>query len=142
MAAEFQIAPGSSVHGIFQGRVLEWVAIAFSGSRNTHLQNRVFLNSHGRYEKDEFCPCPQLAHSLNSAAVCVLSVFFLFLFVAKNSKYRLFSNIRKETEFTVAFFCQYVDSEQPSGYVRCLEANMRFVCHKPSSLKVNLIDIL
>ena len=24
--------PGSSVHGIFQARVLEWVAIAFSGS--------------------------------------------------------------------------------------------------------------
>ena len=23
--------PGSSVHGIFQARVLEWVAIAFSG---------------------------------------------------------------------------------------------------------------
>jgi len=23
--------PGSSVHGIFQGRVLEWGAIAFSG---------------------------------------------------------------------------------------------------------------
>ena len=27
--------PGSSVHGIFQARVLEWVAIAFSGSRAT-----------------------------------------------------------------------------------------------------------
>ena len=25
--------PGSSVHGIFQARVLEWVAIAFSGVR-------------------------------------------------------------------------------------------------------------
>ena len=25
--------PGSSVHGIFQVRVLEWVAIAFSGER-------------------------------------------------------------------------------------------------------------
>ena len=25
--------PGSSVHGIFQARVLEWVAIAFSGLR-------------------------------------------------------------------------------------------------------------
>ena len=27
--------PGSSVHGIFQARVLEWVAIAFSTHRNT-----------------------------------------------------------------------------------------------------------
>ena len=25
--------PGSSIHGIFQARVLEWGAIAFSGSR-------------------------------------------------------------------------------------------------------------
>ena len=25
--------PGSSVHGVFQARVLEWVAIAFSGSK-------------------------------------------------------------------------------------------------------------
>ena len=27
--------PGSSVHGIFQARVLEWVAIAFSGIKIT-----------------------------------------------------------------------------------------------------------
>ena len=27
--------PGSSVHGIFQGRVLEWVATAFSCGRDT-----------------------------------------------------------------------------------------------------------
>ena len=26
--------PGSSVHGIFQARVLEWVAIAFSGTNH------------------------------------------------------------------------------------------------------------
>ena len=26
--------PGSSVHGIFQARVLEWVAIAFSGVKS------------------------------------------------------------------------------------------------------------
>ena len=29
--------PGSSVHGIFQARVLEWVAIAFSGSFHDHV---------------------------------------------------------------------------------------------------------
>ena len=28
--------PGSSIHGIFQARVLEWVAIAFSGHRPWH----------------------------------------------------------------------------------------------------------
>ena len=26
--------PGSSIHGVFQARVLEWVAIAFSVSKN------------------------------------------------------------------------------------------------------------
>ena len=31
--------PGSSVHGIFQARVLEWVGIAFSNPRNYSLRN-------------------------------------------------------------------------------------------------------
>ena len=30
--------PGSSIHGIFQARVLEWVAIAFSDSQWKHLE--------------------------------------------------------------------------------------------------------
>ena len=32
--------PGSSIHGIFQARVLEWVAIAFSDSKSTGLEIR------------------------------------------------------------------------------------------------------
>ena len=38
--------PGSSVHGIFQARVLEWGAIAFSGEKclNTDYFQR-FMNS-------------------------------------------------------------------------------------------------
>ena len=35
--------PGSSVHGIFQARVLEWVAIAFSESKEGQCQ-RMFKN--------------------------------------------------------------------------------------------------
>ena len=31
--------PGSSIHGIFQARVLQWGAIAFSDRQNTSLQN-------------------------------------------------------------------------------------------------------
>ena len=31
--------PGSSVHGIFQARVLEWVAIAFSETKGYHPPN-------------------------------------------------------------------------------------------------------
>ena len=30
--------PGSSIHGIFQARVLEWVAIVFSKSQDTDIQ--------------------------------------------------------------------------------------------------------
>ena len=31
--------PGSSVHGIFQARVLEWVPIAFSGKSPVQIKN-------------------------------------------------------------------------------------------------------
>jgi len=34
--------PGSSVHGIFQARVLEWVAIAFSKKLSIELINILF----------------------------------------------------------------------------------------------------
>ena len=35
--------PGSSVHGIFQARVLEWGAIAFSGSSLVELWDQICL---------------------------------------------------------------------------------------------------
>jgi len=35
--------PGSSVHGIFQARVLEWGAIAFSGRENASSVQFAFL---------------------------------------------------------------------------------------------------
>ena len=33
--------PGSSIHGIFQARVLEWGAIAFSGTWNNSLGSKL-----------------------------------------------------------------------------------------------------
>jgi len=37
--------PGSSIHGIFQARVLEWGAIAFSEIRNgQNIVNQLFFN--------------------------------------------------------------------------------------------------
>ena len=33
--------PGPSIHGIFQARVLEWGAIAFSGGAAHHLQKKI-----------------------------------------------------------------------------------------------------
>ena len=35
--------PGSSVHGIFQARILEWVAISFSKVRTTFFQKKFFF---------------------------------------------------------------------------------------------------
>ena len=35
--------PGSSVHGIFQVRILEWVAISFSKVRTTFLKKKIFF---------------------------------------------------------------------------------------------------
>ena len=45
--------PGSSVHGIFQARVLEWGAIAFSIAESTLLQNKWFC-SYGRSSPDVY----------------------------------------------------------------------------------------
>ena len=46
--------PGSSIHGIFQARVLEWGSIAFSllyGTGN-HIQHPVINQNGKKYEKD------------------------------------------------------------------------------------------
>ena len=54
--------PGSSVHGIFQARVLEWVAIAFSNIEGTKylLDNLVFMRT--------------LDTQLRQAVVCTLRI--------------------------------------------------------------------
>ena len=36
--------PGSSVHGIFQARVLEWGAIAFSALEKQYTANQLYFN--------------------------------------------------------------------------------------------------
>ena len=46
--------PGSSVHGIFQARVLEWGAITFSEERVLEVQ---ILGSHGRSVCVCVCVC-------------------------------------------------------------------------------------
>ena len=42
--------PGSSVHGIFQARILEWAAIAFSRSKGAIIKTR---DSSGKWKKHE-----------------------------------------------------------------------------------------
>ena len=46
--------PGSSIHGIFQARVLEWVAIAFSGYKGRGAQKR-HIQMYERFSISEFC---------------------------------------------------------------------------------------
>jgi len=41
--------PGSSVHGIFQARVLEWGAIAFSELLNRHVQLDLERKQYGNF---------------------------------------------------------------------------------------------
>ena len=55
--------PGSSVHGIFQGRILEWVAISFSRERVIEEYIRVKLEIDWRDSKGS--PGQLKAHMLN-----------------------------------------------------------------------------
>ena len=48
--------PGSSVHGIFQARVLEWGAIAFSTHTHTHTLLLLLLLS--RFSRVQLCATP------------------------------------------------------------------------------------
>ena len=45
--------PGPSVHGIFQARILEWGAIAFSGEYVTYIENEIndLCSNYKRYKK-------------------------------------------------------------------------------------------
>jgi len=45
--------PGSSIHGIFQARVLEWVAIAFSVSIHIILEKKGFSLSSASFPNNE-----------------------------------------------------------------------------------------
>ena len=47
-------APGSLVHGIFQARVLEWGAIAFSGMPFLSAVNPAFMNLANFYAHSAF----------------------------------------------------------------------------------------
>ena len=47
--------PGSSVHGILQARVLEWVAIAFPGSKPLLLLLLLLLS---RFSRVRLCATP------------------------------------------------------------------------------------
>ena len=73
--------PGSSVLGIFQAKILEWVAIAFSrGSSQPRDQTQVSCTA-GRFFTDEGKPNPnqQTRDSLWSTSVFILSSLYSLL---------------------------------------------------------------
>ena len=71
--------PGSSVHGIFQARVLEWGAIAFSMAQGLlEVKSSATLSLVG---SNQFLLClPWLCHSLNGCALpppsCLIAATF------------------------------------------------------------------
>ena len=77
--------PGSSVHGIFQARVLEWVAIAFSQ------KSHVFLKSALRYPGENTGPSIVVVVFLTSATSitstpahsCSLSKYLLRVYLCQ-----------------------------------------------------------
>ena len=58
--------PGSSIHGIFQARVLEWSAIAFSETGRRHFKFRESWR--GRMQ---FVKCTFKDHDLNLMKICL-----------------------------------------------------------------------
>ena len=74
--------PDSSIHGIFQARVLEWGAIAFSGFRLEFSANRVHVIPQGAtwWQKCSFKPC-WFTNLFQEKHALSLLCFFCFFFV-------------------------------------------------------------
>ena len=56
--------PGSSVHGIFQARVLEWAAVAFSDESMGLAQKFIWCFSIPSYQKPKLYGQPYIDHKL------------------------------------------------------------------------------
>ena len=67
--------PGSSVHGIFQARVLEWGAIAFSVDGDCSHEIRLLLFWQENYDKPRQCVEKQRHYSANK--VCIVKAYGL-----------------------------------------------------------------
>ena len=87
--------PGSSIHGIFQARVLEWVAIAFSNcppEQRLNLTPVLFLYNHKsfihRFSKFFIChpPTPQTYSSSPSLEKASHMSFLDFIYVFRSDQ--------------------------------------------------------
>ena len=70
--------PGSSIHGIFQARVLEWGAIAFSESLFTQLQNIWYSSDTAFFLKSSTDPPCAVEYCIVKVKVKLLSPVRLF----------------------------------------------------------------
>ena len=73
--------PGSSVHGIFQARVLEWVAIAFS---DYYLVYRFYLDC-TKYPNNDFMAKKKIHRSCSiQCYFCIQELFLFISFILKH----------------------------------------------------------
>ena len=79
--------PGSSVHGIFQARVLEWVVIALSTNTHKEIKRMLETSDHSNWKSYEvilLCivsktsVCPQFKINM-SEVIIYLCISFIFL---------------------------------------------------------------
>ena len=97
--------PDSSAHGIFQVRVLEWVAIAFSGREDQQMLpinykakfNRDMpyngfynFNSKGIQGREKLRKALQMRQAKMGFLFCFVFMFFFFFKKAKGRKYRTY----------------------------------------------------
>ena len=81
--------PGSSIHGIFQARVLEWVAIAFSeGAAETHFPTSQFYPQTGQ---DRLC-----SEHVSPVSVCCDGSYLILVNKLVNRRYVLGLTVLKD----------------------------------------------
>ena len=70
--------PGSSVHGILQERILEWVAISFSNT-HTHTHTHIYIYTYiHTYTHGLFWP-KDLSHDILCVCACVCIYVYIYV---------------------------------------------------------------
>ena len=121
--------PGSSVHGISQARILEWVAISYSrGSflpsdqtrvscmslylKSNHTKSRIFPDTFCRCHEDQVCTCPLASHLLlllNDHCRCLIlsRKIYCQMFSVKYSLISTDGHLSAASERFTLFYIQY-----------------------------------
>jgi len=91
--------PGSSTHGIFQARVLEWVAIAFSA----HRRHLFLIHTRALMPLLDF----QCSSQMTDYIVCVLRYFFFKPKKSTTTDFCLYSHFEKVDSFYIGILKNY-----------------------------------